>query len=189
MTPLHLLALAALGVLAGLVNTIGGGGSLITLPALIFLGLPAAMANGTNRVGVLILARPKQWLEGRVGHPPAHLRFTGPLAFFAIGAYGGFLQAGVGIFLLAGLVLVHGRDLLHANAVKVLLVAGFTVPPLLLFVAYDLVHWVPGLGLAAGSSVGAWLATRMTVAWGARFIRWVLVAVVSVSATHLLGLW
>lgn len=42
------------GVLAGFLNTVAGGGSLLTLPVLIFLGLPPATANGTNRVAVFI---------------------------------------------------------------------------------------------------------------------------------------
>jgi len=37
----------------GLVNVIAGGGSMISLPALIFLGLPGAVANATNRVGII----------------------------------------------------------------------------------------------------------------------------------------
>jgi len=250
MNCLELLTLAAVGLFAGTVNTVAGGGSLITLPALIFLGLPPTVANGTNRVGVIlqsavatehyrrealiewglglrlliptglgaalgawlsvdideelfrrvigavmlvmlvaILARPKRWLDGRTAEPPGHLRLTGPIVFFAIGAYGGFLQAGVGIFLLAGLVLVHGRDLLRANAIKVLLVAAFTVPPLLIFLWYDLVQWVPALVLATGSAAGGWVGARLTVTWGADLIRWVLVVVVTVSATRLLGLW
>ncbi|HKR04391.1 MAG TPA: sulfite exporter TauE/SafE family protein [Bacteroidia bacterium] len=41
------------GVAAGIINTLAGSGSLITLPLLIFLGLPANIANATNRVGVL----------------------------------------------------------------------------------------------------------------------------------------
>lgn len=47
------LALAAVGFIAAIINVLAGGGSFLTLPLLIFLGLPAAVANGTNRVGVL----------------------------------------------------------------------------------------------------------------------------------------
>lgn len=47
-------ALAAVGLVAGLLNVLAGGGSFLTLPLLLFLGLPAAEANGTNRVGVLV---------------------------------------------------------------------------------------------------------------------------------------
>lgn len=51
---LHLVLLIVSGVAAGFVNTIAGGGSIFTLPALILLGIPADVANGTNRVGVLM---------------------------------------------------------------------------------------------------------------------------------------
>lgn len=40
------------GFIAGFMNTMAGGGSLLTLPLLIFLGLPAAVANGTNRIAI-----------------------------------------------------------------------------------------------------------------------------------------
>lgn len=49
----YLLAILA-GALAGVINTLAGSGSLVTLPMLVFLGLPADVANGTNRVGVLL---------------------------------------------------------------------------------------------------------------------------------------
>ena len=42
------------GVIAGVINTLAGGGSLITLPMLIFLGLPATVANGTNRLAITV---------------------------------------------------------------------------------------------------------------------------------------
>lgn len=47
------LALLAAGLFAGTLNVVAGGGSFLTLPLLIFFGLPAAVANGTNRLGVL----------------------------------------------------------------------------------------------------------------------------------------
>lgn len=46
-------ALFAIGAFTGVVNVLAGGGSLLTLPLLIFFGLPATVANGTNRVGIL----------------------------------------------------------------------------------------------------------------------------------------
>lgn len=49
-----LFVLAAVGVLAGGINTIAGGGSNLTLPVLMMLGLPADVANGTNRVAVAL---------------------------------------------------------------------------------------------------------------------------------------
>lgn len=257
--------LSLCGVFAGAINTIAGGGSLIAIPALIFAGLPANVANATNRVGILfqsivatasfaradkldtratlallvptgigaivgamlavdideqlfrrvigaamllmlvtILVKPKRWLRGltpddhesegdrqaRTAAAPSLARRVGHfLGFLAVGLYGGFLQAGVGVFLLAALVVLAGMDLVRANAAKVLLVALFTVPALGIYLYHGLVAWAPGLALAFGSSIGAWLGARMTVSWGPTFVRWVLVVVIVTSATRLLGLW
>jgi len=46
--------LAVAGIAVGFLNVMAGGGSLISLPILIFLGLDPAMANGTNRVAILV---------------------------------------------------------------------------------------------------------------------------------------
>ena len=51
---LDFLILFGVGIAAGVINVMAGGGSSLTLPALIFLGLDSAAANGTNRVGILI---------------------------------------------------------------------------------------------------------------------------------------
>ena len=42
------------GVLAGIINTLAGGGSNLTIPALMVLGMPADIANATNRVGIML---------------------------------------------------------------------------------------------------------------------------------------
>lgn len=46
--------LIGVGLIAGVINTLAGGGSNLTLPALMLMGLPADVANATNRVGVLM---------------------------------------------------------------------------------------------------------------------------------------
>ena len=50
----HYPVLVLVGCIVGVINTMAGGGSLITLPILIFLGLPSNVANGTNRIGLLM---------------------------------------------------------------------------------------------------------------------------------------
>ena len=42
------------GMLASVINSIAGGGSTISLPIMIFLGLPPTIANGTNRIGLFV---------------------------------------------------------------------------------------------------------------------------------------
>ncbi|RKU21209.1 integrase [Candidatus Poribacteria bacterium] len=49
---LHVLLLFGTGIAAGFLNTVAFGGSLLALPVLIFLGLPTAVANGTNRIAI-----------------------------------------------------------------------------------------------------------------------------------------
>jgi len=137
---------------------------------------------------VVVLIRPKRWLVGR---PEMFLRRPGWLQlviFFLIGIYGGFIQAGVGIFLLAGLVLGAGYELVRANAVKNLIVMVFTLFALIVFIINDQVEWLPGLVLAVGNMMGAWVAARMAIEKGAKFVRWILIAVIVVSAFILLGL-
>jgi uncharacterized protein len=51
---LTIIILFAAGTVAGFVNVIAGGGSSLTLPVMIFLGLDSSVANGTNRIGVLL---------------------------------------------------------------------------------------------------------------------------------------
>ncbi len=51
---LDIALLIGTGLVAGVINTLAGGGSNLTLPALMMMGLPADMANATNRVGVLL---------------------------------------------------------------------------------------------------------------------------------------
>lgn len=243
-------AVIGAGFLAGFINTLAGNGSLITLPMLIFLGLPANIANGTNRVAIVmqnavavgsfrqqkvldhrggfllaipavigslvgariaidldaelmrktigllmvimlsvILMKPKRWLEGRPGGVNTEPGITQYLIFFAIGVYGGFLQAGVGIFLLAGLVLSAGYDVVRGNAVKLLIVLCFTPFALAVFILGDQVQWGIGVILGIGNMLGAWVASRMAVKRGAPFIRWLLIAVVVVAAVKFLGIY
>ena len=48
--------LILVGMMAGVINTLAGGGSLLTLPVLIFMGLPPNVANATNRIGIAFQA-------------------------------------------------------------------------------------------------------------------------------------
>ncbi|RLA56636.1 MAG: sulfite exporter TauE/SafE family protein, partial [Gammaproteobacteria bacterium] len=45
--------LVVVGIIGGFVNVMAGGGSLITVPVMVFMGLPGPVANGTNRIAIL----------------------------------------------------------------------------------------------------------------------------------------
>lgn len=133
-------------------------------------------------VALSVVAKPSRWVEEREAalHEPWR-----SLVFLGIGFYGGFVQAGVGFLLLAGLVLGGGLTLVNGNAVKVVLVLAYTPVALLLFARAAQVDWTVGLVLASGQMTGAWVAARLAVKKGAAWIRWVLVAAAIVAAFRL----
>jgi uncharacterized membrane protein YfcA len=61
LSPAAVAALLAGGLFAGVVNTLAGGGSLLTVPLLVLLGVPGGVANGTNRIGVLLQSLVATW--------------------------------------------------------------------------------------------------------------------------------
>ena len=138
---------------------------------------------------VIMLVKPERWIAGKVRVHSGRLSIVQVLVFFAIGVYGGFLQAGVGIFLLAALVMGPGYDVVRANAVKVAIVLALTFAALLVFQASSLIAWIPGLVLGVGNMIGAWLGTRFAVRKGTVWVRWFVIVVVLVSAAQLLGVF
>jgi len=243
--PFGYLILFAAGCVAGTVNVIAGGGSFLTLPILMFLGLPPGVANATNRVGILLqnvaavwsfdrhgvldrgalwwaalpatvgaglgasaalvisddafksvlallmvavslytLWRPHRQPVPGVAHDPPRSAWLLAAVFFLTGIYGGFVQAGVGFFLLAATSLA-GLDLVRGNAVKVLVVLCFTSLSLAIFVWSGRVQWLPGLALAAGTILGGLVGARLTVLKGHRWVRGVVTAAIVVFAIKL----
>lgn len=87
--PLVLLALAGVGMAAGFVDAIAGGGGLITIPVLVSVGMPPVAAFATNKlqsvVGTIIAAI-TYWRRGFI-----ELRRV--LLPMALGFGGGFLGA------------------------------------------------------------------------------------------------
>jgi uncharacterized protein len=82
------------GLIAGIVNTVAGGGSLLTLPILIFAGLPPKIANGTNRIPILIqnIFAVTRFSRGKVLRWRAGVSLAIPAA---IGAAGGAVTAAI----------------------------------------------------------------------------------------------
>jgi uncharacterized membrane protein YfcA len=241
---LQLLALALAGFVASALNVIAGGGSFLTVPLLIFFGLPATEANATNRLGVLVQNIGGVWgfhrhrvldwrwslraslpalagavlgtwlalqvgdrefrrilatlmigvtlwtLLDRNGHLAGalgrlrHQHVVLGVGFALAGVYAGFIQAGVGFFILA-LVTVGGLDLVRGNAVKVFVILVTTALSLALFTWDGKVEWVAGTALAVGSLGGSLLGVRLTVLKGHTWVRGVVTAAIVVFAIKL----
>jgi uncharacterized membrane protein YfcA len=133
-----------------------------------------------------IFLKPGRWLQGSKPEDMASGQTLRFIIFFLIGAYGGFIQAGVGIFLLSALVLNAGYDLVKANALKVFINLIFTPFALAVFIYKGQIDIVAGLVLAVGNSIGAYFASKYAVAWGAAFVRYVLIIVILGAGTKLL---
>jgi len=109
--------------------------------------------------------------------------------FFVIGLYGGFIQVGVGFFLLAGLVLGAGCNLVKANAIKVFVVLLYTPFALAVFIINGQVDYQLGLILGFGNIIGAFIGSKMAVKRGAIFIRYILLIAVLLSSLELFGVF
>ena len=62
------------GVLVGFINTLSGGGSVISLSLLLILGLPADIANGTNRISIFFQTFSSAGMVHQHGYPLLELR-------------------------------------------------------------------------------------------------------------------
>ncbi len=111
------------------------------------------------------------------------------LIFFFIGIYGGFIHMGIGYFLLMGIVLGAGFDLVKANAIKVFIVMIYTPFTLVVFLLNGLIDWKYGLIMAIGGVAGALIASRLAVSKGVVFVKWVIVIVILITAGDMFGLY
>ncbi len=246
------MVLFSAGILAGGINTLAGSGSLITLPLLIFLGLPANIANATNRIGVIaqstvgafsfrklnefglndslwiiipsvigsfagglvaanlneeimnaligaimifmlviIILNPDKWLRDQTDKNTRHKTWWMFLIMLAVGFYGGFIQAGVGVIMLAVFVLLGKYSLKHANALKLFNAFLFTIPPVIIFIVSDLVVWKYAIAMIPGQVIGAFLAARFfkknpeANVW----VRRLLIVIVLVTIIKYFNLW
>ncbi len=88
----HYAILFLIGIMVGFVNVMAGGGSLLTLPVMLFLGVPAPVANGTNRIAILAQMATAVVAFFRKGYSDFKLSLT--LALAAVpGAVAGALVA------------------------------------------------------------------------------------------------
>jgi uncharacterized membrane protein YfcA len=115
-------------------------------------------------------------------------RWVTVVVFFAIGVYGGAIQAGIGLVLVAALTR-SGFDLVTANNIKVVVTMVVTAVALPVFIARGQVEWGPALVLAAGFTAGGWLGAHVAVKGGEQLIRVVMLIAALVLAGGLLGLY
>jgi len=90
--------LVLVGFVAGFVNVMAGGGSLLSIPAMLFMGVPGPIANGTNRIAVFAQMVTAVVVFFRKSYTDFRLSFTLALAALpgaVIGAFAGVRLEGV----------------------------------------------------------------------------------------------
>ena len=87
------LLLFAVGAVSGWINVLAGGGSILAVPAMVFLGMPGPIANGTNRIGIIAQNVMAVWGFFRKGF--SDFKLSASLA--ACAAFGAFFGANMGV--------------------------------------------------------------------------------------------
>ena len=228
-------------IIAGVINSMAGGGTLLTFPALLWVGVPAIAANATNTValwpgsvgsvwgyrrelasaqrqlfalvvpsvagglvGALLLhltpatlfERLVPWLilfatclfmaqepiQRRFDFSQAHAARSPWLSWtmvfqFAVGVYGGYFGAGIGILMLAALSLIGHTDIHQMNAVKTLLAVSVNGVAALYLALAGLVVWPYALLMAAGAIAGGVAGPGVARRVGRTAVRRVVIAV------------
>ena len=241
------------GIAAGVINSLAGNGSAITLTLLMGMGLSPAWANATNRIGVVfqtitaVLSLPRNeqlrelrkktsawilpsvlgtiigawcadevpevWLNRSIGGVMLFLLVTlifkpqkwqvgssevkrdggikMVLYFFLIGLYAGYLQMGIGIMILAVLVLSARYTLVEANVVKLLIALVLTVPAFFVFSFSGKMNWPMGITLGIGQMLGAWFGTRRLLQHprASIWIHYLLIFILSYAVLRIFGLF
>ncbi len=238
--------LIIVGIIAGAINILAGGGSLLTLPLLIFLGLPPNVANGTNRIAIIIqnifavkgfqskgvsafpysiylaisaflgaiigaflavdikgdlfnkilgvimvlivvymIIKPKTSTKDLMERITGKHFWLGIVAFFFVGIYGGFIQAGVGFIILLLLSSINHYSLVKSNAIKVFVALIYSLAAVAIFAYNDAINWKYGFILSIGNATGGWIMSRWSVNKGDKFVKKALIIMVLAMAIKL----
>jgi uncharacterized protein len=226
---------AAAAFAAGLINSIAGGGTLVSFPALLWTGRDPVLANATSTVAlwpaslagvygfrrelkggarifllfgvpsllggvlgaVLLLRTPSETfarlvpflilfatlllaaqepISRKLGrteeHKPTRAWWAGAVAFqFAVGVYGGYFGAGIGILMLAALGLLGFTDIHRMNALKNLLAICINGVAAAYFIASGAVIWSDVLLMTFAAVAGGYTGARLAYRLGRRFVR------------------
>lgn len=227
-------------MIAGAINSIAGGGTLISFPALLLLGRNSILANATSTIALWPgsfaamvgfrqdLARIRRWLLFLIlpslagGITGAVLLLRTPTATFdhlvpflilgatllfsaqeavsrliakraevashawivgsffaqlAIGLYGGYFGAGIGILMLATLGMMGMRDLHEMNGLKNLLAVSINGVAAVYFAVSGKVIWHDALVMLCGAILGGYLGARTAKRLGRKFVRYAVIVI------------
>jgi uncharacterized membrane protein YfcA len=259
------LIVCPVAALGGAINSVAGGGTLVTFPALVWVldaitgsGSAAILANGTNSVAlapgafsgswgyrrelknlgrracwlavpsviggiigavlvvlgsetlfrsmipwliggatILFMLQPRLAPAARPAAPlsaeqdaagisatvPARPSMTVLLIQLAIGVYGGYFGAGIGILMLSSLSLLNLGNIHQVNGLKTILAGLINGVSMVVFVANDKVYWPLAVPMIASAMLGGWLGAAWARKLDRRIVRRIVIAIGLVLTT------
>ncbi|OWK43559.1 sulfite exporter TauE/SafE family protein [Fimbriiglobus ruber] len=239
---------------AGVMNSVAGGGTLLTFPALIAALAPdfglgaAAVANATSTTALLpgsfagaigyrkelagsrrfllrmigpsviggalgawlvvqdeqafgvlvpwlvltaavlfLVQQPlSRWMKThRPDHEPGPVMVAALIGFqFLVALYGGYFGAGIGILMLAALGFMGAGNIHQMNGIKTCLAATINGASVVVFVAYQLVHWRYAAVMVMTAILGGYFGARIARRVPATLMRWVVIAIAFALAAY-----
>jgi uncharacterized membrane protein YfcA len=159
--------MAVLGGLlgAGLLIWLGDEGFRPTVPWLLLLA--TLLFAGSERIRAL--AEP--WADAKEGGATA----IAGIVMFIVAVYGGFFAAGMGIMMLAALIITERGDYHKANAIKMLASTLIQLMSSVTLIIGGLVHWPEAIVTMVASTIGGYLGVDVARRVPGRIIRAVVV--------------
>lgn len=240
-----IVVLVLTGVFVGIINTLAGGGSIMTITLFTALGMPINIANGTNRIAVVLqnLTSAITFIRRRMLHIKSGMLLSIPtvigniagsivathvdemvfricmgvvlgvillymifdnhrlyhggqalkikplhyLWFLLIGFYGGYIYIGLGYLVLAVSIWSMKLDIITANVIKGFVLCIAMPFSLLIFMINGQVDYAYGLLHGLGNVIGAFIASRYAVGWGAGFVKVFTIIIVLFCFADLIG--
>jgi uncharacterized membrane protein YfcA len=237
----HAAGAFAAAFLAGAINSVAGGGTLVSFPTLVWLGLDSVTANATSTVAiwpgvigslwgyrrelrdaetrfrillfpslvgglagaVLLKWTPASTFDHLVpflilfatllfmaqeavqrtlktaGGPRYTTRWLiGAILFqLAVGIYGGYFGAGIGILMLAALSILGLTDIHQMNSLKAVFAGAINGIAAAYFVWAGMVYWPDVLVMAAGAILGGWGGADAARRVGRKTVRYIVIGI------------
>jgi uncharacterized membrane protein YfcA len=120
------------------------------------------------------------WGRARTARPESRspAAVAGLVAFqFAVGVYGGYFGAGIGILMLSALALMGVGDIHRMNSLKTLLNACINGVSVVVFICDGKVEWKCAVPMAVASIAGGYLGARLALNVKPRYVRWIVIAI------------
>ena len=139
---------------------------------------------------ILLLIKPQRFINPDPDAEVTSKWITIPI-YFLFGIYAGFIQVGFGVLFLMIVVMMDRYNLIKANAMKVAVVASYTLIIIIIFHLQGLIIWQAGLLVAVGQAFGGYLAARMAsrMEGANKYAYWLIIIIVIAVIIKNFELW